>query len=167
MVRTGGRPPVRACRRRLRGALLLTLLSALLPALAPGQPTSASAAEGRPYTDPVKAQMGADPWISYHDGNCSLPSPSWTDVITMRKSPTLAGLSTAPSGQVWQGDAASRCCTIWAPELHYAGGRWYLYRQAGGKVADVADCSTADGADVRQWTWLNNACQQFAFVPVS
>lgn len=86
-----------------------------------------SAAEGRPYSNPVKAQKGADPWISYHEGNYHLVSTSWTDVITIRKSPTLAGLSTAPSVQVWQGDAASRCCNIWAPELHYSGGRWYLY----------------------------------------
>jgi hypothetical protein len=35
--------------------------------------------------------------------------------------------------------------------------------QATGKVADVADCSTAGGADVRQWTWLNNNCQQWRF----
>ncbi|MEW2604889.1 RICIN domain-containing protein [Streptomyces sp. NPDC047916] len=29
-----------------------------------------------------------------------------------------------------------------------------MVSRATGKVADVADCSTADGADVRQWTWL-------------
>ena len=38
--------------------------------------------------------------------------------------------------------------------------------QATGKVADVADCGTADGADVRQWTWLNNTCQQWSLNPV-
>ena len=32
---------------------------------------------------------------------------------------------------------------------------------ATGKVADVANCGTADGDDVRQWTWLNNNCQQW------
>ena len=31
----------------------------------------------------------------------------------------------------------------------------------------MADCGTADGTDVRQWTWLNNTCQQFKLVPVS
>jgi hypothetical protein len=34
-----------------------------------------------------------------------------------------------------------------------------------GKVADVADCGTADGTTVRQWTWLNNACQQWRLQP--
>jgi len=35
-----------------------------------------------------------------------------------------------------------------------------------GKVLDVADCGTADGAVVRQWSWLNNNCQQWRFQPV-
>jgi hypothetical protein len=27
--------------------------------------------------------------------------------------------------------------------------------------ADVADCGTADGVNVRQWAWLGNNCQQW------
>ena len=111
---------------------LLTLLTALLLALSLGQ-SSASAAT---FTNPVKSVKGADPWISYHDGNYYLVTTSWTDVITMRRSPTLAGLSTAPSVQVWKGDAASRCCNIWAPELFYSGGKWYLYFVAGQNISD-------------------------------
>jgi GH43 family beta-xylosidase len=111
---------------------LLTLLAALLLALSIGQP-SASAAS---FTNPVKSVKGADPWISYHDGNYYLVTTSWTDVITIRKSTTLAGLATAPSVQVWKGDAASRCCNIWAPELHFLNGRWYLYYVAGQNIAD-------------------------------
>jgi len=34
-----------------------------------------------------------------------------------------------------------------------------------GKVLDVANCATADGAAVRQWTWLNNNCQQWRLQP--
>lgn len=44
---------------------LLTLLAALLLAPSFGQP-SASAAS---FSNPVKSVKGADPWISYHDGN--------------------------------------------------------------------------------------------------
>ncbi|MEU0737916.1 family 43 glycosylhydrolase [Streptomyces sp. NPDC006134] len=111
---------------------LLTLLAALLLALSLGQP-SANAAS---FTNPVKPVKGADPWISYHDGNHHLVTTSWTDVITIRKAPTLAGLATAPGVQVWKGDAASRCCNIWAPELHFLNGRWYLYYVAGQNVSD-------------------------------
>lgn len=35
-----------------------------------------------------------------------------------------------------------------------------------GKVLDVADCGSADGAVVRQWSWLNNNCQQWRLQPV-
>ncbi|MFE6195183.1 family 43 glycosylhydrolase [Streptomyces sp. NPDC057838] len=111
---------------------LLTLLAALLLALSVGQPQASAAS----FANPVKSVKGADPWISYHDGNYYLVTTSWTDVITIRKSTTLAGLSTAPSVQVWKGDAASRCCNIWAPELHFLNGRWYLYYVAGQNVSD-------------------------------
>ncbi|MCL7429631.1 family 43 glycosylhydrolase [Streptomyces sp. YS415] len=111
---------------------VLTLLAALVFLLALGQ-TPASAAS---FSNPVKSVKGADPWISYHNGNYYLVTTSWTDRITIRRSTTLAGLATAPSVQVWQGDAASRCCNIWAPELHYLDGRWYLYYVAGQNVPD-------------------------------
>lgn len=111
---------------------LLTLLAALLLALSLGQ----SSAQAASFGNPVKAQKGADPWIVHHDGAYHLVSTSWTDVITIRRSPTLGGLATAPSVQVWQGDAASRCCNIWAPELHHLNGRWYLYYVAGQNIAD-------------------------------
>ncbi|MFI8302960.1 family 43 glycosylhydrolase [Streptomyces sp. NPDC085927] len=110
----------------------LILLAALLLALSLGQ----SSAQAASFANPVKAQKGADPWIVRHDGTYYLISTSWTDVITIRRSATLAGLNTAPSVQVWQGDAASRCCNIWAPELHYLNGRWYLYYVAGQNVSD-------------------------------
>ncbi|CAL9413601.1 hypothetical protein SUDANB58_01697 [Streptomyces sp. enrichment culture] len=106
--------------------------AALLLALSLGQP-SANAAS---FTDPVKPVKGADPRISYHDGNCHPVTTSWTDVITIRKPSTPAGLATAPGVQVRKGDAASRCRTIWAPELHFLNGRWYLYHVAGQNVSD-------------------------------
>ncbi|MBG0855536.1 family 43 glycosylhydrolase [Streptomyces spinoverrucosus] len=111
---------------------VLMMLAALVFLLGLGQ-SPASAAS---FSNPVKSVKGADPWISYHNGNYYLISTSWTDAITIRKSATLAGLATAPSVQVWKGDAASRCCNVWAPELHFLNGRWYLYYVAGQNVSD-------------------------------
>ncbi|WP_405737580.1 family 43 glycosylhydrolase [Streptomyces sp. NBC_00028] len=111
---------------------LLTLLAALLLALSLGQ-SSASAAS---FSNPIKTQKGADPWISYYNGNYYMVTTSWTNVITMRKSTTLAGLATAPNYQVWTGDASSRCCNIWAPEIHFLNGKWYLYYVAGQNITD-------------------------------
>ncbi|MBA9003958.1 glycoside hydrolase family 43 protein [Thermomonospora cellulosilytica] len=116
-----------------------TVVTALLvvAALLAGVP-SAAAAPGRPYANPVKAQKGADPWIAYHDGHYYLVTTSWTSELTMRRSPTLAGLATAPSVQVWSDATASRCCNMWAPELHSFDGRWYLYYSAGPAGDDYA-----------------------------
>ena len=96
---------------------LLTPPAPLLLALSLGQ----SSARAASFANPVKARKGADPWLVHHDGDHYLISTSWTDVITVRQSPALGGLATAPGVQVRKGDAASRCRTIWAPELHDRG----------------------------------------------
>ncbi len=61
----------------------------------------ASAADGRPCTNPLKSMEGADPWLESYDGNYYLVTTTFTDVLGMRKSHTLAGLATAPSVQIW------------------------------------------------------------------
>ncbi|MFD5012427.1 RICIN domain-containing protein [Streptomyces chartreusis] len=33
-------------------------------------------------------------------------------------------------------------------------------------VLDTENCSSTDGADLRQWSWLNNTCQQWRLMPV-
>ncbi|MFJ2443419.1 MULTISPECIES: family 43 glycosylhydrolase [unclassified Streptomyces] len=113
--------------------LLLSLLALLLAAFAV---LPAGAVEGRSYVNPVKAQKGADPWIQYHDGLYYLITTSWTSELTMRKSPTLAGLPAAPSVRVWSDSTSSRCCNMWAPEMHFFNGRWYLYYVAGQGIVD-------------------------------
>jgi GH43 family beta-xylosidase len=104
----------------------LVLLTALLTVLATAV-VPASAAPGRPFTNPIKAQKGADPWLVHHDGNYYQISTTFTNSLLMRKSPTLAGIATAPSVQVWQDTTPSRGANFWAPELHFLNGRWYLY----------------------------------------
>lgn len=115
------------------GAALLALLGSLVTAQ-PGV-----AAEGRPYTNPVKTQKGADPWLEYYNGNYYLVTTSFTNELTMRKSPTLAGLATAPSVQVWSDNTAGRNWNIWAPEIHFLDGKWYLYYSAGERGAACCD----------------------------
>jgi GH43 family beta-xylosidase len=106
-------------------ALLLGLVAAVLGVAPP-----AAAAPGQPFTNPIKSVKGADPWLQYHDGNYYLITTSFTNTLTMRKSPTLAGLAGAPSVQVWQDTTASRGANFWAPEIHFINNRWYLYYSA-------------------------------------
>ncbi|MFG2988363.1 family 43 glycosylhydrolase [Streptomyces sp. NPDC048257] len=131
------RTALRPSRPPLWIALSVVLLALLPTTAVAGGP--AEAAAGRTYTNPVKVQKGADPWLQYHAGNYHLVASTFTGEITMRKSPTLEGLSTAPSVRVWSDDTPSRSTNIWAPEMHFVDGRWYLYysaAQAGSACCD-------------------------------
>ncbi|NEA98027.1 family 43 glycosylhydrolase [Streptomyces sp. SID13726] len=118
---------------------LLVCVFALLLALVSANP-SATAADGRPYTNPLKSSKGADPWLEYYDGNYYLVTTTFTGILGIRKSPTLAGLATAPNVQVWSDTTSTRNTNIWAPELHFLDGHWYLYYSAG--QSGVACCDS-------------------------
>ena len=81
----------------------------------------------------------ADPYVYRHtDGTyyftASVPA---YDGIVLRKSNTLAGLAEAPEVEVWhKHESGIMSCHIWAPELHYINGVWYLY-YAGGDKDDI------------------------------
>ncbi|AUX44322.1 alpha-N-arabinofuranosidase [Sorangium cellulosum] len=87
------------------------------------------------FQNPLNRDQGSDPWLLYHEGNYYLSATTWSDVLTMRRSPTIEGLKTAPAVTVWTGDDPSRCCNMWAPEFHLLDGpngkRWYFYYTAG------------------------------------
>ncbi|MDO4293832.1 MAG: family 43 glycosylhydrolase [Eubacteriales bacterium] len=104
------------------------------------------------YNEPWILQR-ADPYVYRHtDGNyyftASLPA---YDGIALRKSATLAGLADAEEVMVWKKHTSGPMSEhIWAPELHYLDGRWYLYFAAGEKEdiwkirPYVLECADAD-----------------------
>ena len=81
----------------------------------------------------------ADPYVYKHtDGTyyftASIPA---YDGIVLRHSDTLAGLKDAEEVRVWQKhDKGIMSEHIWAPELQYLDGKWYIY-YAGGDIDDV------------------------------
>lgn len=85
--------------------------------------------------NPLNLHNGADPWLTYYDGNYYLAATTWTSEWTMRKSPTLAGLKTAVPQRIYFETEPSRCCNFWAPEFRLLDGpngpRWYFYYTAG------------------------------------
>jgi len=77
----------------------------------------------------------ADPYVCHKDGiyyfTGSLPK---YDGIALRSSETLKGLAQAPETMVWKKHESGPMSEhIWAPELHYLFGKWYLYFAAGEK----------------------------------
>lgn len=81
----------------------------------------------------------ADPYIYRHtDGTyyftASVPE---YDRIILRSSDTLAGLQTAEEHEIWhKHESGPQSLHIWAPELHYLFGKWYIY-YAGGDKDDI------------------------------
>lgn len=85
------------------------------------------------YNKPFIPQR-ADPYICHaEDGSfyftASVPA---YDRIALRHSETLEGLQDAEEVTVWKKhDSGIMSIHIWAPELHYLQGNWYLYFAAG------------------------------------
>lgn len=54
------------------------------------------------------------------------------DRIILRKSSTVAGLASAEEKVIWKAPSSGVCSRhIWAPEIHFIGGKWYVFFAAG------------------------------------
>jgi GH43 family beta-xylosidase len=54
------------------------------------------------------------------------------DRIVLRRAKTLTGLASAPETVIWRHHATGEMANhIWAPELHFINGKWYVYFAAG------------------------------------
>ncbi|HHV29002.1 family 43 glycosylhydrolase [Acetivibrio mesophilus] len=84
-------------------------------------------------TNPI-VRRRADPWVYRHtDGyyymTASVPE---YDRIELRRAKTLQGLSTATPVTVWRRHSSGIMGGhIWAPEIHFIDGKWYIYFSAG------------------------------------
>jgi GH43 family beta-xylosidase len=75
-------------------------------------------------------EQRADPWVYKHtDGyyyfTASVPE---YDGIELRRSKTIKGIAVAESVMVWKKhETGPMSSLIWAPEIHYINGNWYIY----------------------------------------
>jgi GH43 family beta-xylosidase len=80
------------------------------------------------FTNPLAP--GADPWVVRNDGSYYLVQ-SRDNGIWVSKSSALTGLFTG-AVKVWSAPSSGwNRANIWAPELHYIDGKWYIYYAAG------------------------------------
>jgi GH43 family beta-xylosidase len=82
------------------------------------------------FTNPIRKPGGSDPFLVYSGGYYYLLTTTWTDVEVARAT-TIEALKTASKKVVYSTTTAARCCNVWAPEVHYLGGAWYIYYTAG------------------------------------
>ena len=86
------------------------------------------------YNEPWILQR-ADPYVFFKDGyyyfTASVPA---YDGIILRRSKTLNGLAEAEEKEVWHKHESGLMSEhVWAPEIHYLFGKWYIYFAAGEK----------------------------------
>ncbi len=87
------------------------------------------------YNKPFIEQR-ADPYICRHEDGTYYFTASVPDYdrIILRSARTLAGLKEAEEVTVWRRhESGEQSVHIWAPEIHYLDGRWYIYYAAGDK----------------------------------
>lgn len=90
------------------------------------QPAQARAAERQVIINPLMP-VGPDPWVEYKDGSYYFMRTTVTD-LTLWRTRTMANLKTAEKKVIWTPPATgSYSHDIWAPEIHFLRGRWYVY----------------------------------------
>lgn len=95
------------------------------------------------YPDPFISER-ADPYVIKHENKyyftASYPAfgsvENGYDRIILRESSTLIGLADAEEKTIWRAHSSGIMARhIWAPEIHFIGGKWYIFFAAGEKEA--------------------------------
>lgn len=83
------------------------------------------------FTNPIK-QSGPDPFMVYNDGFYYLTTTTAVD-IQITRAATINELKSATPKVIWKDSDPSRCCNLWAPEIHWQPNEsaWYIYYAAG------------------------------------
>ena len=95
--------------------------------------TLCTVARAESWTNPLVLQR-ADPQVLRHtDGNYYLVAtvPEY-DRIELRRAGTIAGLASAEPKTLWRRPASGPMSgVVWAPEIHFIDGRWFIYFSGG------------------------------------
>lgn len=89
------------------------------------------APEGPHFNNPIRP-VGADPWIIYHEGYYYYCYANGVKDIYVGKSADLLDIGMAEHVKVWTANSNSwNNNRLWAPELHFIDGEFYIYYTAG------------------------------------
>ncbi len=106
----------------------------------------ARAQSAKTFTNPLFS-AGADPWCIYKDGFYYYTHTTGKN-ITLWKTPTIARLKTAQKKIVFNPPKKGPYSKeIWAPEIHFLQGKWYIYFAA----------DSGNNADHRIWVLQNTS----------
>ena len=97
------------------------------------QPQSIAPPSPLTWTNPLLPQR-ADPHVTLHSDGYYYYTATVPEYnrIELRRARTLNDLSSAKAKTIWsQHNSGPMSAHIWAPEIHYLDGKWYLYFAAG------------------------------------
>lgn len=75
--------------------------------------------------------FGADPYVTYQDGYYYYIRVEHDRAIYVSKSLELSRIGQVEPKLVYQPSGSEPASEIWAPEIHYLNGKWYIYYTAG------------------------------------
>lgn len=81
------------------------------------------------FLNPLFEKCGPDPWALYHDGNYYYMH-TMKDSLVVWKTPDITAVKDAPSKTVWIPTDSANMFNLWAPEIHFLDGKWYIYYAA-------------------------------------
>ncbi|MFX4270764.1 family 43 glycosylhydrolase [Propionibacteriaceae bacterium Y1685] len=129
-----------------------------------GRDVDLTAANPLTFRNPIR-EGAADPQMVYDSGQYHLTYTAGNKIIIVSAA-SVANLATAPARTVWTDPTASRCCKMWAPEIHKINGKWYIYYTAGTATAEldtqrshVIEATSLTGA----WTYKGKLATQDDF----
>lgn len=77
------------------------------------------------FTNPLLSK-GPDPWVIYRNGFYYYTNTTGNRV-DLWKTETMQALPNAVPKTIWKPTAGNGFSRIWAPELHFLQGKWYMY----------------------------------------
>jgi GH43 family beta-xylosidase len=104
---------------------------------------------GKTFTNPVVRSCDApDPWVVLKDGWYYFTATFEPEAgLWIWKSKTLTGLDNAQKVKVWSAPkGAMNSHQVWAPELHFIDGKWFLYYTASDGVNANHRCYVLESA---------------------
>jgi len=106
--------------------LLLVVSSLTLPGWA--QPQATAQAEAQTFKNPILPR-GPDPWVLWHKGEYFYIR-TVRDKLVLWRTPDVTALGSAEHKTIWTPTDPSNAHHLWAPEIHFMEGKWYVYYAA-------------------------------------
>jgi GH43 family beta-xylosidase len=126
------------------------------PAPAPNPPTTGVDSVGK-FQNPLLT-AAPDPWVTYKDGFYYVMHTTGNN-LRIYKTQAISRLSQARPVTVWTPPASGpNSRDIWAPELYFLNGKWYIYYAADNNGVDATHRMFVlenSSADPTQGTWVD------------